>query len=179
MIRERTREASLEQTEHGLRPQGEGWYVLNAADAEWRNNEKFGHYCGFEGDHRFEQLGVNLRILHPGTPGCHYHRESEQENFLVLSGECLLIVEGEERRLKAWDFVHCPPGTNHVFVGAGDGPCVVLMMGARSQDAELFYPKSELAAKYGASAAEDTPDPKVSYAHVPRHQPCSSPWPLA
>ena len=30
----------------------------------------------------------------------------------VVSGEAALVVEGEERHLRAWDFVHCPPGTS-------------------------------------------------------------------
>ena len=65
-------------------------------------------------------------MLGPGEPIGMYHWETDQEDFLVLSGEALLIVEGQERPLRQWDFVHCPPKTEHMIVGAGDGPCVVL-----------------------------------------------------
>jgi len=93
-----------------------------------------------------------------------YHRESGQEGFLVLSGECLLIVEGEERRLRAWDFLHCPPGTSHSFVGAGDGPCVMLMVGARHADGTIFYSRNEVALHHGAGVTEETPSPREAYA---------------
>ena len=62
-----------------------------------------------------------------------YHWEADQEDFLVLDGEALLIVEGEERALRPWDFVHCPAETKHVIVGAGDGNCVLLAIGARNR----------------------------------------------
>jgi uncharacterized cupin superfamily protein len=110
------------------------------------------------------QLAVNLRVLRPGEPNGLYHSENQQEAFLVLSGECRLLVEGEERPLGPWDFFHSPAGTEHIFVGAGDGPCVILMVGARSQDEQLHYPVSELAARYGASAEEETSDPDEAYA---------------
>jgi hypothetical protein len=67
-------------------------------------------------------------------------------------------------------FHHCPAGTEHVFVGAEDGPCVILMAGARTEDEQLLYPVSELAARYGASAEEETPDPKQAYAPFERPQ---------
>jgi uncharacterized cupin superfamily protein len=101
-----------------------------------------------------------------------YHAENQQEDFLVLHGECLLLVEEEERRLRAWDFVHSPPGTRHVFVGAGDGPCAILMVGTRKgEQEELFYPASELALKHGAGVDEETPDPSVAYARFSRSEP--------
>jgi uncharacterized cupin superfamily protein len=52
-------------------------------------------------------LGMSIQVLAPGEPNSMYHWEAEQEDFLVLSGEALLIVEGQERPLKQWDFVHC------------------------------------------------------------------------
>jgi uncharacterized cupin superfamily protein len=156
-------EAPLEQTEVGLVPKGEGWFVVNAKEARWFEHEKFGSGTSFEGDPEFKQLGINIGVLGPGQPLCLYHRETAQEDFLVLFGECLLLVEGEERPLKQWDFVHCPPGTDHVFLGAGEGPCAILAVGDRAHQ-ELVYPASELAGRYGASAERETPNPKEAYA---------------
>jgi uncharacterized cupin superfamily protein len=127
-----------------------GWFVLNARDARWLDNDAFGAYMRLEQDERFEQVGVNISVLRPGQPMCLYHGEEDQEDFLVLSGEGVLLVEGEERPLRAWDFVHCPPWTEHVIVGAGDRPLVVLAVGARQHEG-VVYPVSELAARYGAS----------------------------
>ena len=126
-------EAPLQETEHGLVPQGDGWFVLNAREAPWWTAEGRSAICGFEGEAHFPQFGVNLSVLAPGQAMAMYHWEADQEDFLVLSGEALLIVEGEERPLRAWDFVHCPAGTNHVIVGAGEGPAVVLAVGARDR----------------------------------------------
>ena len=124
-------EAPLEKDEGGLVPKGTGWFVVNAREARWIHTDELGSAVVFEGDVPFPHLGINIQVLQPGQPNCMYHGENQQEDFLVLSGECLLLVEGEERRLRAWDFVHCPPWANHVFVGAGDGPCAILMVGAR------------------------------------------------
>jgi uncharacterized cupin superfamily protein len=159
-------EARLEDSGSGLVPTGEGWFVVNVRDAEWWTSKTFGSGTVFESEAAdFSQLGINIAVLEPGEPNCLYHSElNQQEAFLVLSGECRLLVEGEERLLRPWDFVHCPAGTEHVFVGAGDGPCVILMTGARSEDEQLLYPVSDLAARYGASAVEETPDPKQAYA---------------
>jgi uncharacterized cupin superfamily protein len=155
-------EAPLERTEAGLVPSGPGWFVLNAREARWREGD-FGAYTRFEGEPRFERIGFNVSLLWPGQVSCMYHREDEQEDFLVLSGECLLLVEGEERRLRTWDFLHCPPWTEHVFVGAGDGPCVIVAVGGRS-GGDVVYPRSELALRHGAGVEEDTPDPDEAYA---------------
>jgi uncharacterized cupin superfamily protein len=159
-------EAPLAQSGNGLAPAGAGWFVLNARDARWRNSP-FGAYTTFEGagDAKFTQVGFGIGVLQPGQPNCRYHREDMQEDFLVVSGECLLLVEEQERRLKAWDFVHCPPGTDHVFVGAGDGPCVVIAVGARPTKA-IVYPESELARRYGAGVQKETSDPREAYAGV-------------
>jgi uncharacterized cupin superfamily protein len=162
-------EAPLQDFGSGLAPAGEGWFVVNVRDAEWWNSKTFGSGCAFEtGEAPFPQLGINIAVMQPGEPNCLYHSESQQEAFLVLSGECRLLVDGEERLLGPWDFVHCPAGTEHVFVGAGDGPSVVLMTGARTPDEQLLYPASELAARYGASAEEETPDPRKAYAPFER-----------
>jgi uncharacterized cupin superfamily protein len=141
------------------------WFVLNAKDAEWLDGS-LGKYVGFERrDDRFPQLGINLNVLAPGEPMTMYHRENAQEDFLVLAGECTLIVEGEERPLKKWDLFHCPPGVAHAIVGAGDGPSLVLAVGARRGEEEdgLFYPADPVAARYGAAPAKDTSDAKAAY----------------
>lgn len=157
-------EAPLEPTEiGGLVPKGAGWFVVNAKDARWIEHEKFGSGTTFEGEPEFKEVGINISVVDPGQPLCLYHRETAQEDFLVLSGECLLLVEGKERPLKAWDFVHCPPETDHVFVGAGDGPCAILAVGSRAHD-DLVYPVSELAARYGASVEQETTSGKKAYA---------------
>jgi uncharacterized cupin superfamily protein len=161
-------EAPLEQTEAGLVPRGEGWFVVNARDAAWRDGP-FGAYTRFEGDARFPQLGINLSVLSPGQPSCMYHGEDEQEDFLVLAGECLLLVEGEERRLRAWDFVHCPAWTEHVFVGAGEG-CLILAVGGRTGTG-VVYPVSEVALRHGAGVEQETRDGSEAYARFPESQP--------
>jgi uncharacterized cupin superfamily protein len=162
-------EARLEDAGSGLAPAGEGWFVVNVHDAEWWTSETFGSGCAFESrEFSFPQLGINIAVLEPGKPNCLYHSESQQEAFLLLSGECRLLVEGEERLLRQWDFFHCPAGTQHVFVGAEGEPCVILMAGARTPDEQLLYPVSELAARYGASAEKETPDPRQAYARFER-----------
>jgi uncharacterized cupin superfamily protein len=162
-------EAQLDDAGSGLAPAGEGWFVVNVRDAQWltsENGEKkpSGSECSFESQAaEFRQLGIRLHVLAPGEPNGLYHSESEQEGFLVLAGECRLLVEGEERLLRPWDFFHSPAGTEHIFVGAGDGPCVIFMAGARSDDWRVVYPVSELAARYGASAEKETSDPRDAY----------------
>jgi uncharacterized cupin superfamily protein len=157
-------EAPLERTEHGLKPKGEGWFVLNAREAEWLDGH-FGAYTRFEGEPRFPKLGLNIGVLAPGQPACWYHGEDDQEDFLVLNGECLLLIEGEERRLRQWDFVHCPAWTEHVFVGAGDGPCAILAVGTRVGEG-VVYPRSELALRHGAGVQRETRKPDEAYAGI-------------
>ena len=162
-------EAQLEDSGSGLAPVSEGWFVLNVRDAEWLTSEKgekrpSGSECAFEGSKvEFAELGIRLHVLEPGEPNGLYHAESKQEDFLVLHGDCTLLVDGAERPLRQWDFFHSPPETEHIFVGAGDGPCVILMVGARSGDWRVRYPVSELAARHGASAEEETSDPRQAY----------------
>jgi uncharacterized cupin superfamily protein len=157
-------EAQLNRTESGLEPTGEGWFVLNAREAKWLDGE-FGAYTRFEGDARFPSLGFNIGVLAPGQPSCMYHGEEDQEDFLVLAGECLLLIEGKERHLKRWDFVHCPPWTEHVFVGAGDGPCALLGVGTRSGK-DVIYPRNDLALRHNAGVEQETPEPSEAYADV-------------
>ena len=167
-------EAPLESTGHGLVPNGEGWFVLNAWEARWRHAPGRDAVCSFEGEPEFPQIGINLRVLRPGEAMGMYHWEADQEDFLVLAGEALLLVEGEERPLRAWDFVHCPPHTNHIVVGAGDGPCVVLAVGARDHQADDDwggYPVDELALRHGVGVVEETSDARMAYAHVLDREP--------
>ena len=164
-------EAPMEEAPGGKKPAGEGWFVVNAREAQWIHNEKFGAGVTFEGNPHFTQVGINIQVMWPGQPNGYYHAEEGQEDFLVLSGECLLLVEGEERRLKAWDFVHCPPRTEHIFVGSGDGPCVFLGVGARVADEGLVYPVSELALRHGAGVNEEATSADVAYAGVPETTP--------
>jgi quercetin dioxygenase-like cupin family protein len=158
----------------------EGWHVINVREARWYENAAFGMVASFEKPgEKFPETGVHLFVLEPGKPNCRYHREGAQEDFLVLAGECLLLVNGEERKLGTWDYVHCPAGVTHVFVGAGEGPCALLAIGHRPKDVPLFYPESELAKKYGAEAPEPTPDPKVAYSDVAQREEIDPPaWPL-
>jgi uncharacterized cupin superfamily protein len=165
-------EARLEDSGSGRAPASEGWFVVNVGDVEWWTTKTFGSGCVFESkEFPFPQLGLALNVLQPGEPNCLYHSESQQEDFLVLSGECKVVVEGEERLLGPWDFVHCPAGTEHVFVGAGERPCAILMVGARTEDEQVLFKKSELAARYGASAEETTTDGKQAYAPFEPEQP--------
>jgi uncharacterized cupin superfamily protein len=159
-------EARLVRTENGLEPEGEGWYVLNAREAMWLENDEFGGFVNFEGDERFTQLGFNIAVLAPGQPACMYHGEEDQEAFLVLAGEGLLLVEGEERPLRQWDFFHCPPWTEHVIVGAGDRPCVLVAVGARGPGSKVVYPRADVALRHGAGVEEETDSGEVAYARV-------------
>jgi uncharacterized cupin superfamily protein len=149
------------------------WYVLNAKDAQWSVNE-MGWYCNFEEGERFPELGINLNVLPPGKPMAMYHHEPYQEGFLVLDGEAVLIIDGEERPLRKWDYVHCPRDVPHVVVGAGEG-ALVLAVGSRVGPDGGGYPHEPLAAKYGASAEEDTDDARVAYAAY--SQPENRPYP--
>jgi uncharacterized cupin superfamily protein len=172
-------EAKIEQTEHGAFAASPGWFVVNLAEARWMETEEAGHWTDFEPPEGFLHYGIGVHVLHPGQPNGKYHSENVQEDFLVLFGECILIVEDEERRLKAWDHFHCAPGTNHIIVGAGDGPCAILMAGVRSEDKRLHYPVSEVAARYGASTPEETDTSRVAYSDVSRdYKPLRATWPL-
>jgi uncharacterized cupin superfamily protein len=177
------REARLERAESGLVPVTDGWFVLNVRDAAWLSNEAFGRRAVFEGSgpalrgrpdlegHRFDQIGIKLAFLSPGKPSGLYHADSRQEDFLVLSGECMAIVQEEERRLRAWDFLHCPPGTQHVFVGIGEKQCVILMVGARTGERKVLYPRSEAALAYGAGVETETSSADEAYGPFPHWHP--------
>jgi uncharacterized cupin superfamily protein len=160
-------EAKLTSTEHGLIPEGEGWFVLNAREALWWHTDWRGWFCDFEGDVEFAEVGINLNVLPPGQPRGLYHAENAQEGFLVISGECLLVIERQERRLKQWDFVHCPPWTEHVLIGAGARGCVLLSVGARKdvfRGLEIRFPVVQAALKHGAGVTEETSSPEQANA---------------
>lgn len=172
-------EARLEEVGSGLAPVSPGWFVVNVAAAAWLRNDAFGNRCVFESNRRvlqdrqdvepqqFPEIGFTLAVLEPGKPSGMYHAESSQEDFLVLVGECVLLIEAEERTLRAWDFVHCPPGTRHTFVGAGAGPCVIFMSGARAKGGSIVYPESQTAQARGAGVEHETPKPSEAYAAFP------------
>ena len=169
-------ESQLVTTERGLVPKGNGWFVLNARETQWWERKGRGVLCefegaGFEGATDFMQLGINLTLLGPGEPMAMYHWESDEEDFLVLFGEALLIIEGEERTLRPWDFVHCPPGTNHTIIGAGAAPCLVLAVGARDRSTGSewgAYTVDETASRYGAGVERETAEPNEAYSRFPR-----------
>ena len=164
--------ARMEESEAGLVAATDGWFVVNVREAAWVTGDHFGDACIFEGEAApFAQVGYTLAVLKPGQPSGLYHRESNQEDFLVLVGECLLLVEGEERRLKAWDFVHCPPGTEHIFVGAGAGPCVIFMAGARREPRDAVYVRSEVALRHRAGVERETDSSPEAYAPFGRWRP--------
>lgn len=159
-------EARLRRSDAGLAPEGEGWFIVNTAEAAGTHTDDYGAGIRFEGAARFPGLGINIRLLQRGQPNALYHRESAAEAFLVLSGECTAVIEEEERTLRKGDFLYTPPGTAHVIVGAGEGRAVVLMAGARPEQLEISFPVSETARKYGASVDRETDDMLEAYGEV-------------
>ena len=169
-------EAQLADVGAGLAPVSPGWFVVNAGEAAWMRHDAFGGRCVLESNERvlaerpgvepqrFTETGFMLAVLEPGKPSGMYHAESTQEDFLVLMGTCLLVIEEQERPLRAWDFVHCPPGTRHTFVGTGDGPCVIFMTGARREGRTIVYPRSDTARARDAGVETETPSPHEAYA---------------
>jgi uncharacterized cupin superfamily protein len=174
-----TDEATVRDTDAGKVVEGDGWFILNLAEASWERDSDLGTWCALEADDApFPQFGIGPHLLMPGQASGRYHAETAQEGFLVLAGECIAIVEGEERRMRQWDYLHCPPGTYHITVGAGDGPCVILMVGARFPDKAIHYPVNALAARYNASTPQETHTAKEAYADLEgttTRQP--APWP--
>jgi uncharacterized cupin superfamily protein len=171
------REAQMKQTDAGVRPASDGWYVVNVAEAAGSTRRQGAVHASFETPaNEFTQYALNVVVLDDGVPNCLYHRESNQESFLVLDGSPLLLIEGEERRLRTWDLVHCPPGATHVFVGPG----AILMIGGRDPGEQVHYPVDELAAKHGASAVEPSDDPTEAYPAAGWSRgwkPATMPWP--
>jgi uncharacterized cupin superfamily protein len=159
------------------------WFVVNVANAGWESKGEFGVRTRFESpEARFPHFGIAVQVLEPGQASGLYHAEEAQEGFLVLAGECLAVIDGAEHPLRQWDYFHSPPGTRHVLVGAGDGPCTVLMVGApRSASlSEILYPQDPVAARHGASVAETTRSSRQAYADRSFTGPgVPAPWPDA
>jgi uncharacterized cupin superfamily protein len=150
-------EARIEKTPEGQVPVGAGWFILNLGEMAWETVPGFGVWLGFE-DPSQPRVGVHVHVLQPGETNGYYHAEAAQEGFLVLSGECIAVVESEERRMRQWDYFHSPPGTEHITVGAGDEPCAILMFGSPDPKRKVSWIANEVAAKHGASVARTTSD---------------------
>ena len=161
-------EAPMRKSKNGLVVDGEGWFIVNARDSRWKDEGPLGSYCTFEGKRRFPHFGINVSVLEPGERMGMYHQENGQETFLVLAGTCTLIVEGEERQLRAWDFFYCAPKTPHIIVAAGEQSAVVLAVGARGRGVGggVVYTVCKVAARHGASVARETTDAAIAYAKV-------------
>src|SRR5207249_299744 len=169
-------EAKIEDTEAGRVPADDGWFILNLDEIGWSTIPGSGTWCVFESPNaRSQTLGIGVHVLQPGEANGMYHRESDQEGFLVIAGECLAIVEGQEHRMRTWDYLHCPPETTHITIGAGDAPCAILMVGTRTPGSTTFYPPDPTAARHGAAVSEPTDDAKVAYAGRPPSAPARSP----
>ena len=174
-----TDEAKIEDGAAGKVPADDGWWILNLGEMAWEAAEGNGIFCVFEAPSAPSPvLGIGVHVLHPGEANGMYHAEATQEGFLVLAGECLAIIEGRERRMRQWDYFHCPPHTAHITVGTGDGPCALLMVGAREQGRPIHYPVEALAARFGASVTTPTDSPKEAYEGMSPLVPARSPWPL-
>jgi uncharacterized cupin superfamily protein len=155
-------------------PQTAGWFVINARDARWMHNEMRA-VCRFggEGEAHFDDLGIGLYWLSPGKPMALYHHEAGQEDFLILRGRCVLIVEGRERSVEAWDLIHCPPHTPHTIVAAE--PSLIVAVGARKQRGSARYPIDEVAVRHGAGLADAEASPEQAYAGFGEPRPGPAP----
>jgi uncharacterized cupin superfamily protein len=149
---------------------GPASFVRNLADAPWLSGPHGTWTPIVALGERFGQVGVNVARLAPGQPASLYHREGDQEGFLVLEGDCVVVADEQEHRLTRWDYFHFAPGTDHVLIGAGERGCLALLLGARA-DGGVFYPVSEAAGRHGASAAEATASPKAAYAEIEGDRP--------
>jgi quercetin dioxygenase-like cupin family protein len=168
-------EAPVRMSKNGLVVDGEGWFVVNARESRWKDEGTLGSYCTFEGKRRFPHFGINISVFEPGERMGMYHREKAQEAFLVLDGECTLIVEGKERVLRKWDFFYCEPGTEHIIVAGNDQKAVVLAVGGRGRGVGggILYTVCKAAARYGASVARETTDSAIAYAKARANLPRS------
>ncbi len=153
-----------------------GWFVVNARDSRWLHNE-MRSVCRFggEGEAHFDALGICLYWVEPGKPMSLYHHEAGQEDFLLLRGEAILIVEGDERPLRAWDFFHCPPRTRHTVVAAGEQPALILAVGARVEKGSARYPVEPAAIRHGAGVPDSSTPAQEVYARFGPPRPGPAP----
>lgn len=147
------------------------WTVVNATAQPWQAAPGWGRFVKFEDPDgaRWPQYGFNIQVLEPGDVSTMYHGEGAQEDFVVLSGSCLAIVEGEEVRLETWDVLHCPPWTRHGFKNDTGAACAILMIGGRHDGGEydVEYPYDATAVKHGAGVKAYTTEGDVAYAGTP------------
>jgi quercetin dioxygenase-like cupin family protein len=174
-------EAQIEETPEGRVAVDGGWFILNLAEMAWETVPGFGVWRGFDGpnsDSEQPGAGVHVHVLKPGEANGHYHAEAAQEGFLVLSGECIAVVEGQERRMRRWDYLHSPSGTAHITVGAGEAPCAILMFGSPDPSRKVEWIAHETAAKHGASVARTTGSADEAYGELPPTVRCPPPAPF-
>jgi uncharacterized cupin superfamily protein len=157
-------------------PQTAGWFVVNARDTRWLRNEMrtYARFGG-QGEAHFDHIGVGLYWLEPGQPMSLYHHEAGQEDFLVLRGDCLLLIEGEERPLEQWDLVHCPPRTAHTIVATGDEPALVFAVGARVEKGSARYPVDPTAIRHGAGRRDENETREEAYGRFGEPEPAPAP----
>jgi len=160
-------EAEVQRTPEGKVPAGDGWFVLNLAEMAWETVPGFGVWLDFGAPDTDPRIGAHIHVLQPGESNGYYHAEAAEEGFLVLSGECIAVIENEERRMRRWDYFHSPAGTEHITVGAGDEPCVILMFGSPDPRRQVEWIANETAAKYGASVAQTTGRDTEAYGELP------------
>jgi Cupin domain len=172
----RVAEASVRMSKNGLVTDGEGWFVVNARESRWRDEGPLGSYCTFEGKRAIPAFRDQYQRPRAGRDDGDVPPRDRQEAFLILAGECTLIVEGRGRQLVAWDFFYCPPGTGHSIVAAGRQAAVVLAVGARGRGVGggVVYPVCKAAARYGASVARETTSSAAAYAKARARQPRST-----
>ena len=165
-------EAQFETTPEGQVPADDGWFIRNLGELAWETVPGFGVW-------RDLGVGLHIHVLQPGEAGGYYHAEEATEGFVVLSGECVAIVEGQERRMRRWDFLHSPPGTAHITVGAGDEPCAILMFGSPDPSRKVEWIANETAARHGASVAKTTGQAREAYGDAAEPVRARAPEPFA
>lgn len=138
---------------------------------QWQENELGATVELDRGRDHFDEFGINLTALRPGQSMTMYHRRRSQEGFLVLRGECLLIVESQEVPSRRWDYFHCPPDVAHAIVGAGERLSLVLAVGNRIGPDVIVYPRDDAALRHDAGVERETPQPKEAYARFTRPAP--------
>ena len=141
----------LEVPDPGPRPSA----VVNVDEvegADWRIGDDVGGLSkelGAVAGSRF--AGLNLDIVPPGllntTP--HYH-SAEEELFVVLAGEGMLLLGDAEHPVRAGHVVARPAGTKiaHAFRAGPEG-ISVLLYGTREPNDITYYPRSGIFALRG------------------------------